>query len=496
MKTTFLILLFLIGNTYGQNCPVGSSLISFTPLKEVQIIACIQDEVGIGKQSVFWGAKNLTKDRLQIRFIKVVYTKCGNIIRGDANTYLNPGEFIGGTTFSGEITFETQVWKEDCNVPKYRIQKVSYENLTIKNISQEEREKTVVKEAEIKKESKMFADEKKQIVTTSQYNSYAQQNVDSYNSSKMLAARDYANRSVGLNAQQIQASKEIAQNTGDFVAALMKIGDSKRKADYDRAERRNESKRKDADNGDVEAMHDLYVSYRFGKAKDYYKAKYWLNKAVEANDCESISEIATNYYIGDKDLGYEKNDLKRFEWSNKLFLVAKEKFENGDLAALKYVWKSTNDIANCYRYGKGIEKNDEKYLEWLSTSVDYKSVEAAVDLSNYYNFGINKDRDKYLAALNRVIPIIEELEKNVPDLYTSKDSYKLSSHISIYENMGEAYSGIWFKEAGNTDCELAKMYFEKAILITNAIYSKSKYSKRNVKNLEKKIKLCYKGLKK
>lgn len=136
-----LITLVLVVSGHGQTCPKGSHPVYFPAASQVQIIACIQDEVGIGKQSVFWGAKNLTQDKLQIKFTKVVYTKCGNVMRSPGDTYLDPGEFVGGTTFSGELTFETQVWKDDCNLSKNRIDRVSYEDLVVVNISQQERER-------------------------------------------------------------------------------------------------------------------------------------------------------------------------------------------------------------------------------------------------------------------------------------------------------------------------------------------------------------------
>ena len=140
----FVIILYLappFNSAFGQKCPDKSSSVSFLPANEVQIHACIQNQISLGKQSVFWGAKNLTDDRLYIKFTKVVYTTCGNVIRQRADTYLKPREFVGGGTFSGELTFETQVWKEDCSDAKNRISRVVYEDLVVSNISKEEREK-------------------------------------------------------------------------------------------------------------------------------------------------------------------------------------------------------------------------------------------------------------------------------------------------------------------------------------------------------------------
>jgi len=127
---TIVFMLIAVANIQAQTCPQGSHQIAFNPGTKVQVIACIQNEVSLGKQSVFWGVKNLTGDKLYVKFTKVVYTTCGKVLRDKGDTYVKPYGFVGGTTFSGEITFETQVWAEDCNAKGNRISKIAYEDLT------------------------------------------------------------------------------------------------------------------------------------------------------------------------------------------------------------------------------------------------------------------------------------------------------------------------------------------------------------------------------
>lgn len=134
-------LLFPFLFTYAQVCPDKTTKVIFPAEGLVQITACVQQQVNLGKQSVFWGAKNLSNDKLHIKFTKVVTTTCGTIMRSNADTYLDPGKFVGGTTFFGEMTFETQVWAEDCKASKKRISSVRYENLIVRNLSQEERDR-------------------------------------------------------------------------------------------------------------------------------------------------------------------------------------------------------------------------------------------------------------------------------------------------------------------------------------------------------------------
>jgi len=144
-KTTVLLIvifLFIVhAVSHAQNCPQGSTQYEFAPVQGIQLTACRQNEVTLGKQSVLWGIKNLTTDTLYVKFTKTVTTTCGKVLKTDSDTYLKPGEFAGSLTFSGENSFEVQVSKEDCDDAKNRIRTVAYEGLTIRNLSEEERKK-------------------------------------------------------------------------------------------------------------------------------------------------------------------------------------------------------------------------------------------------------------------------------------------------------------------------------------------------------------------
>lgn len=159
---------------FSQTCPVGFHTSNFKVQGNVQILACVEDQVGATGQKVFWGAKNLTNDKLQITFTKVVYTTCGNVLRAKADTELKPGEVVTGSTFSGEMTFETQVWKEDCADKKNRISRIGYEDLTVKNISQEERDREAKQKQEEAKREQQEKERKEQERKNSTSNTVAQ----------------------------------------------------------------------------------------------------------------------------------------------------------------------------------------------------------------------------------------------------------------------------------------------------------------------------------
>lgn len=137
MKTyllVFAILFLAFTKTNAQNCGSGFQLVTFPEENQIAISACIENEVGLGKQSVYWTAENLSNEKVEIKFVKVVYTTCGKTQRTNGSTILKPKQKVTGRTFSGEITFESQIWKEDCNASKDRIDRVEYEDLTIKKL--------------------------------------------------------------------------------------------------------------------------------------------------------------------------------------------------------------------------------------------------------------------------------------------------------------------------------------------------------------------------
>ncbi|MET0392679.1 MAG: hypothetical protein ABW019_06040, partial [Chitinophagaceae bacterium] len=126
MKKLFFLIFFLAAlQGFAQKCPDGFALQWFYPSTKVSLAACVEGKPGILGQQVFWGAKNLTHDKLYISFVKVIYTTCGKTLREKADTYLDPDEFKGSGSFSGEITFSHSVQAEDCGGTGNRISRVT-----------------------------------------------------------------------------------------------------------------------------------------------------------------------------------------------------------------------------------------------------------------------------------------------------------------------------------------------------------------------------------
>lgn len=126
----------------AQKCPKESDLITFNNNNSsVTISACVAKKPSLGAQTVLWGVRNNTTDKLEVKFTKVITLVCGNTMRNEASVIIKPGAFMGGGTFFGDdITLDDQVWKEDCNRNENRIQRVGYENLKITNLSKNERD--------------------------------------------------------------------------------------------------------------------------------------------------------------------------------------------------------------------------------------------------------------------------------------------------------------------------------------------------------------------
>jgi hypothetical protein len=142
MKYTYFITILVLSYFGGmaQNCPAGFHLNAFQPSDEVTLYTCTEIKPGLGVQRVFYGAANLTSDELNISFTKFVETTCGKVIKQRGETYLKPGAFVGSGSFYGELTFEVQVWEEDCNINTNRIRSAGFADFQFENLSQKKRD--------------------------------------------------------------------------------------------------------------------------------------------------------------------------------------------------------------------------------------------------------------------------------------------------------------------------------------------------------------------
>src|ERR1044072_2966936 len=100
--------------------------------------------------------------------------------------------------------------------------------------------------------------------------------------------------------------------------------------------------------------------------KPHDKDRYFKERkeAVENGNKKEMNELATCYYYG---VGTEKDLGKAFYWFKK---AAK----NSDMKAM-------NNLAACYRYGNGTEKDLKESFYWLKEAVKNGSVKSMNDLA-------------------------------------------------------------------------------------------------------------------
>ena len=141
MNIRFFYRLLTVGGIFAlqtgrtQETPSGFTRVGFPSQSGVQLMAFVEQKpTGVG-QRVWWGAKNLTTNNIEISFIKSTKTTCGKTLRENAQAILGPGESIVNGELSGELSFETLVGEEECDDPQNRIASVQFEKLIVKNLT-------------------------------------------------------------------------------------------------------------------------------------------------------------------------------------------------------------------------------------------------------------------------------------------------------------------------------------------------------------------------
>jgi len=132
--------------------------------------------------------------------------------------------------------------------------------------------------------------------------------------------------------------------------------------------------RKAAEQGNADAENILGTMYRLGEGapRDREEAVRWYQKAARGGSAKAMFNLATCHYNGD---GVGSNEYTAYVW----FLLAQE---SGDAAARDAVKRSAatmtkNDnaeayfrLAEMYRKGDEIPKDDQRSLQWLRKAAD------------------------------------------------------------------------------------------------------------------------------
>lgn len=167
--------------------------------------------------------------------------------------------------------------------------------------------------------------------------------------------------------------------------------------------------------GFAKAQYELGNCYKRGRGVDRNLdiAIEYYTKAANQNYLPSMYALGSLY----KDFGENKEDEQnQFVW----FIRAAE---NGHPGAF-------GEVAECYYYGIGVEKNYAEAVEWYTKAAEQEETEAKFQLANCYSNGIgtNQDYQKAFELYSQVYDeegterFIENLNSAEEDIYSSESS--------------------------------------------------------------------------
>ena len=212
---------------------------------------------------------------------------------------------------------------------------------------------------------------------------------------------------------------------------------------------------KAANGGNVDAQRQLALCYRDGKGVAQSTEKYyqWTEKNADNESPEVQLALAKAYQTGD---GVAKDLQKARSWAQKAaakgnleaeYLVASWAYEanpnSGDALQqlMKVAEKGNPDaqytIGMAYLEGKGVQKSEEKAIEWFEKAAAKGNPDAAYKLGNYYFYGNS--------------PLIPKFYKKAIEYYTraaikgNADAQRQLA-VCLYNGIGEAQS---FRDAFN-----------------------------------------------
>ena len=195
--------------------------------------------------------------------------------------------------------------------------------------------------------------------------------------------------------------------------------------------------------GHLKAQRALGIHYQFGYGtkEDNSQAEYWLRKAAEKGDAEAQQELAC---VLD-----EEDNPEAAKWLT--------------IAAEQGIWIAQTDLAEYYRKGRHVAKDEQLYIYWRERAASYidYTYEKNQDYSlDYYRYTLAED---YLKGQNvkkdekRAVEWFRKMaeDPNTENSYRSSAQYELGKcyekGIGVRKDMEKAIE--WYKKAGEgEDC--------------------------------------------
>ena len=184
---------------------------------------------------------------------------------------------------------------------------------------------------------------------------------------------------------------------------------------------------KAVEDGKASHMSKLAFAYYFGFGckRDYAKSVEWYKKAAQMNDPRSTYWLGLHYYNGE---GVEQDWKMAFNLFNK---------------AKDYGYKASMIIGDCYLYGRGVDKDIDKGIEWYFKAIEEEKDYASIrNLADIYRYGLADVPCNYEEA-------IKLYTKAATEYYDEVAMYELglcyTYGIGVLENISIAVS--YFRQA-------------------------------------------------
>ena len=308
-----------------------------------------------------------------------------------------------------------------------------------------------------------------------------------------------AMRFLGINYENGIGIEKDEQKAVEWYQKAADLGDSRTIYclgvcyEYGTGVEKNECKaaelyRQAAELGDTDAMCDLGVccEYGTGVEKDAIKAMEWYRKAADLGNSNAVFRLARCC----KENGFSKADaeyvieqLSKLENSDSYdgeasFLIANI-YKNGPDSirnpekAFQYFEKAhfsgwlpaSRELAYCYEYGKGVQKNEAMAFSVLSSSIYGQEPSELVQLYEillgvYYEYGIGTIKDekkaveiyeKYLYAEDDLISGIAKFMLGLCHYYGSGVPYNIDKATELFHASSYELATFYISAISNND---------------------------------------------
>jgi len=231
--------------------------------------------------------------------------------------------------------------------------------------------------------------------------------------------------------------------------------------------------------GNTDGMNKVAECFLNGKGvqKDIHEGISWYQKAADSGDTNAMYKLALHYEF--KDTGrFGDEESKYLDLSINLYSKAVDKGDTNAMCGL----------GRCYLNGKGIDKDEEKAMQFFLRAANSGNPKAMCEIGLCYSWGkgVTKDNENMikwflkaaelgnaegmfwigfncLLSPGYTVPVLEKIGKQTEAVYWFTKAAELDHRISM-EELGRCYENgsggcqkdfskalYWYRLAGNMD---------------------------------------------